>query len=275
MLRMTLLFGLIVFFVLPSDAIVIRHDVAPERYLAKDAPAALVDMRHEGHGVLIAPQWVATAAHVIFYDYRGMTLTINGREREIERVVFHPDYSKPSEGLFTGHSGPSQAYLRANHDLALVKLKDPVTDVQPLRTYPARDEVDQTFTFFGRGHTGDGLTGQVAKTAGTLRRAQNTFSSDLGHWLIYGFDQGDAALDREGLQGDGDSGSPALLSRNGELYVAGLVAWDLYDGDIADFQGGLYGMEGAMVRLSYYADWISEVIGAAVTEPMGEETNDR
>lgn len=257
-----LFFILLLAFSTSAHAIVIRHDVAKNEYLATDAPAALVEMRHQGHGVLIAPQWVATAAHLIFYDYRGKAITIGGAEREVELVIFHPGYSRPSEGLFTGDSGPGQAYLRANHDLALVKLKEAVTDVEPLEIYPADDEVGQVFTFFGRGNTGDGLTGQIAESAGTLRQAQNRFSAELDHWLIYEFDRGDAALAREGIQGDGDSGGPALLSRDGKLYVAGLVSWDVYDGDIADFKGGLYGMEGAMIRLSHYADWIAEVIAS-------------
>lgn len=260
MIRGPFLASLLILLSTPSMAIVGRHDVAEESYLADEVPPALVDMRHMGHGVLIAPRWVVTAAHLIFYDYRGKTITVGGTEREIAFVIFHPGYSKPSGGLFTGDSGPGQAYLRANHDVALVKLKEAVTDVPPLRIYEADDEVGQVFTFFGRGNTGNGLTGQVAKSGGALRSAQNRFTKELGHWLIYRFDQGDEALPREGMQADGDSGGPAVLRRGEEEYVAGLVSWDVYDGDIAEFKGGLYGMEGAMIRLSYYVEWIEEVM---------------
>ncbi|CAM4134311.1 Trypsin-like serine protease [Stenotrophomonas indicatrix] len=47
-----------------AGAIVIRDDVDDGRYRIErsDFPA-LADMPGEGHGVLIAPRWVLTAAH--------------------------------------------------------------------------------------------------------------------------------------------------------------------------------------------------------------------
>lgn len=242
------------------DAVVIRHDVAKEKYLVAKGHPALVDMRHEGHGMLIAPEWVVTAAHVIFYDYKGKTITIGGQEREIEQVIFHPGYAKPAKGIFSGYSGPSQAYLRGNHDIALVKLKAPVTDVKPIQPYEGSDEIGEIVTLYGRGNTGTGVTGQVEKTKGTLRRAQNTISSSADHWLHYRFDQGDNALPLEGFQGNGDSGGPAIIRKDGMDYLAGLASWDVYDGDLKDFKGSIYGMEAALIRMSYYKEWMSDVM---------------
>ena len=52
-----------------ASAIVIRDDVDDSKYriAASDFPA-LADMPGEGHGVLIAPQWVITAAHAIAWQ---------------------------------------------------------------------------------------------------------------------------------------------------------------------------------------------------------------
>lgn len=49
-----------------ANAIVIRDDVpnAEYRIAAADFPA-LADLPMEAHGVLIAPQWVVTAAHAV------------------------------------------------------------------------------------------------------------------------------------------------------------------------------------------------------------------
>lgn len=243
-----------------AEAIVLRHDVPIEKYVARHTLPALVDMRHQGHGVLIDPQWVVTAAHIVFYDYQDKTIMIGDVEREIAYVIFHPGYSKPTDGLFTGDSGPSQAYLRANHDIALIKLKDPIQDLVPMELYRASDENGQRITLFGAGNTGSGITGQQADTRGTLRRAENTLIESNGQWLTYQFDQGQRALPLEGFQGDGDSGGPAIIHQDGVARLAGLVSWDVYDGDITEFKGGIYGMKGSLVRISYYKDWIEDVM---------------
>ena len=46
-----------------AGAVVIRHDVDDAKYRIRAAEfPALVDMPGEGHGVLITPQWLVTAA---------------------------------------------------------------------------------------------------------------------------------------------------------------------------------------------------------------------
>ena len=142
-----------------ASAIVIRHDIQKEKYLTDRAHPALVDMRNEGHGMLIDQEWVVSAAHTVFYDYRGKALMIGGRERLIDNVIFHPGYTKPPEGIFQGDAAASQAYLRGNDDIVLIKLKIPVKDVAPIRIYPGDDEAGQVVTVYGRGNTGDGVTG--------------------------------------------------------------------------------------------------------------------
>lgn len=260
MIKKFLLFSILAALSLPLNAVVIRHDIEKENYLATKRPQALVNMPYDGHGLLIAPSWIVTVGHLIFEDYRGRSITIANQDYEIDYVVVHPDYSKPAKGLFTGHSGPSQAYLKANHDIALIKLKKPVINAKALDLYRAKDEKDKVVTFYGKGNTGTGLTGQIQKTRGVLRKAQNRIIAAEDQWLTYQFEKGEQALLLEGIQGDGDSGGPVIIEENGLRYLAGLASWDVYDGDISDFRGGLYGMQASVVRISYYIDWIEEVM---------------
>lgn len=243
-----------------AQAIVVRHDVKPEKYLVTKVHPALVDMRHEGHGMLIAPEWVVTAAHTIFYDYRGKTIMVGGKAREVEAVIFNEGYSKPPEGIFQGDAGPSQAYLRMNHDIALVKLKIPIEDITPIRRYVGADEAGKIVTLMGRGNTGDGTTGQLVNSKGTLRKARNKLIDAKGQWLHYEFNHGDEAVPLEGYQGNGDSGGPAYVNKDGVEYLVGLASWNVYMGDLSEYVGGIYGSQAALIRLSYYEDWIREVM---------------
>lgn len=83
-----------------ASAIVIRDDVDEAKYRvqASELPA-LVDMPGEGHGVLVAPQWVVTAAHAVTWQSQIKQVTINGIPRDVERLVIHPGYKKPPQRL--------------------------------------------------------------------------------------------------------------------------------------------------------------------------------
>jgi len=87
--------------ILPNycNAVVKRRDIPQEKYLVENVPNFLIDILHEGHCVLIAPQWIVTAAHVIFYDYTGKSIKIGGESYKIESVTKHLDYIEPDESL--------------------------------------------------------------------------------------------------------------------------------------------------------------------------------
>lgn len=83
-----------------AQAIVIRDDVDDARYRVAAAEfPALVDMPGEGHGVLIAPQWVVTAAHAVSWQAGARQVVINGLPRDVERRVVHAGFKQPPQAL--------------------------------------------------------------------------------------------------------------------------------------------------------------------------------
>ncbi len=82
-----------------AGAVVIRDDVDDARYqIDASVFPALADMPGEGHGVLIAPRWVLTAAHAAPMEGMEESISINGRAYAVERVFVHPgseEYRRP------------------------------------------------------------------------------------------------------------------------------------------------------------------------------------
>ena len=76
-----------------ASAVVIRDDVKDARYrVAASEFMPLADLPLEGHGVLIAPQWVVTAAHAVAWQPRLEVVVLNGAPRAVEKIVVHTGY---------------------------------------------------------------------------------------------------------------------------------------------------------------------------------------
>ncbi|MCA1789475.1 MAG: trypsin-like serine protease [Thioalkalivibrio sp.] len=249
-----------------AGAIVIRHDVDDARYrIAPTEFPALVDMPGEGHGVLIAPQWVVTAAHAVTWQHEITQVTLNGRLRDVERLVLHPGYTKPpqtltDQALATWDWTLFRVLLASSDDIALLKLKHPVTDVAPVTINTRDTEYGQVVTIIGKGATGNGLTGYEFSSSHrtALRRAENTISSAHGRWICYVFDDPSTSLPLEGGSGSGDSGGPILMQVGTEQVLVGLTSWS--DPQSTIRIPGRYGQVSCNVRLSHYTDWIAGII---------------
>lgn len=257
-------------------AVVIRHDVDGAAYLtsASEFPA-LVDMPTEGHGVLIAPQWVVTAAHTVPH---GLTdVSLNGLARKVERVVIHPGYRKlpdslVAEAIRSGDASAAMRFQAQNKDIALIKLAEPALDVEPATLYQGKRELGQVAMMFGKGAFGTGKDGQDPQSPQrtVLRRAYNRITRVDDMWLGYVFDQGTSALPLEGMGGGGDSGGPVLLKTKLGWQLAGLNAWKLVEGNAAAFRPGIYGQTSYAVRLSSYARWINHVMSSGAHSSAAE-----
>lgn len=246
-----------------AGAVVIRDDVDDSQYRvpASEFPA-LVDLPGEGHGVLIAPRWVVTAAHAVSWQSAVGHVSIDGVCREVERVIVHPGYRKPPQALIdqalaTGDATLVRALLASSDDIALLKLARPVTDVAPVPLH-AGDELGQVAKILGKGATGTGAVGfdRHASHRTELRRAFNTVTSADGRWFCYVFDNATPALPLEGMSGGGDSGGPVLIQVEDRWRLAGLTSWTSAPGDIRTLAMGLYGQTSCNVRLGHYSDWI-------------------
>lgn len=251
-----------------TSAVVIRDDVddAEYRVPASEFPA-LADMPGEGHGVLIAPRWVVTAAHAVAWQSKIKQIAILGKARSVKRIVMHPGYRKPpqvllDQALVTWDWALFRAELWASDDIALIELAEPVADVVPVALYPAEDEFGQTVRVIGKGATGNGVAGYEFSSSHRteLRRAYNKISSAYGRWLCYTFDAPKDALPLEGGSGSGDSGGPVLIQNERGWSLAGLTSW--VDPQTTLKTPGRYGQISCNVRIGHYREWIESVIAA-------------
>ncbi|MFN2238737.1 MAG: trypsin-like serine protease [Thermoanaerobaculia bacterium] len=249
-----------------ASAIVIRDDVDDSKYRVPPSEfPALVDMPGEGHGVLIAPQWVITAAHAITWQSQIKQITVNGVSRDVERLVIHPGYKRPpqellDQALATWDWTLFRVLLSSSDDIALLKLAQPITDVSPVAINKSDDEFGQIITIVGKGATGNGVTGYEfgSPHRTELRRAYNKVTSAHDRWLCYVFDKPSDALPLEGGSGSGDSGGPILIRAEKHWLLAGLTSWA--DPQSAIRTPGHYGQISCNVRLSHYKGWIESVI---------------
>jgi len=264
-----------------ANAVVIRSDVPDAKYrVPASAFPALVDMPGEGHGVLIAPQWVVTAAHAAPMQMQGMEdeVSIGGVARRVKRVFTYPGYKKlPNqlikEALASGDLSKAHAFLASSNDIALIELASPVTDVTPVPLYRGNKEEGMTVQLVGKGATGNGTEGQDPHSPHrtVLRRAFNVIVGADAHYVWYRFDPPPSALPLEGITGSGDSGGPLLIEEGRSRQLVGLASWSKYPpghpfwrkwAPGRPFVEGLYGEIVYAVRISRYVKWIEGVMYA-------------
>lgn len=247
-----LLFCFLLFFT-STSAIIVRHDREDSRYVARGSkfPSfCRINLPDGGGGVLIADQWILTAAHVAG-EIKTFPHQVQCGDvvRGIEQVFINPDYNE------TGRN-----------DIALLKLSALIKEIQPIPIYTQKDEAKQIATLVGHYLTGTGKTGPDKTLKKEMRGATNRIEKTNDYWLYFTFDAPDsnAVTDLEGVSGPGDSGAPAYITKGGKLYVAGIGSRSRdanKDGIEPD-----YGDEDLYARVSSYQKWIEETIGRTQTK---------
>lgn len=239
-----------------ARAIVIRHDVAPARYEAResDFPAVFRLGREAGKAcaaTVVHRRWALTAAHCVDETGMGAALAaggtfavrIAGRERRIVRAERHPDHGRPGGAAV---------------DLALLRLERPSATPRPVPLAAGGDGAGTVLTLLGWGFFGLGTVGRQYGD-GRLRRAENRVEA-AGPRLRLRFDDpreaGDRALPLEGTISLGDSGGPALAGAPGARRLAGVAVGQLSGADYAEETQGRYGAVAVYERISRHLDWI-------------------
>lgn len=262
--RFVSLLGMLAFTALhvPSTfGVIIRADRPDSAYvdLAAGPDYAAVgkfvnDWGYTGSGMLIAPDWVLTAAHNLILANTGV-FTINGVAYNSTALIRHPSYRYGNE--FAGY------------DVGLVHLSSPVSSLTPVLPYTGSGESGLTATFVGFGYTGTGLTGY--KTLDNQKRAfQNVMDGDFGNPAVLlgcDFDNPQSAADSgfgsalpedlEGSVAPGDSGGGVFITVGSQTYLAGVISFVAASDGNAN---GDYGDASGFGRVSAFVPWIASVI---------------
>jgi hypothetical protein len=196
---------------------------------------------HEQHGsaVIIRPNWVLTAAHVVEATYDQKVFKDDGTEYPLGMVIVHSDYSSEKFGW---------------HDIALCySSTDFKLDFYP-PLYTEQDEMGKAITIAGYGIQGTFSSGANAEKSDARKRAgHNVIDAHSNAVLFCSPTAGSGRMPLEFIITPGDSGGGMFIGNK----LAGINSFLLAADKKTD---GTYGDEAAFIRVSLYTKWVHQQI---------------
>lgn len=230
-----------------ANAIVIRHDKSDDEYLSLgEQYSPSVAYIGGCAATLIDNGWLLTAAHCLF-NKQDKLFFVRHQDQQfrIENIFVHPDFNPDNDEV---------------HDIALVQLKDTIGNGQPAALYSERDETGKPVIFVGRGTFGNGQDGLI-RDDGKQRGATNTVEEVNQQVVSFTFSAPPSASELEGISSRGDSGGPAFITTDDELYVIGVSSYQISHG----YKEGNYGVGEYYTRVSSYIPWLTQTMTSAAT----------
>lgn len=190
-----------------------------------------------GSAVVIDPQWIVTAAHVV-ENCHSWTVSIGEEKYNVDKLIIHPEYKSDAFGY---------------DDIALGHLEKPIKlDFYPA-LYTDKDEVGKVCSIAGWGFTGTFNTG-VKFNDGKRRAGSNIVEKIERKVLVCTPSRRhEKTTELEYLICSGDSGGGLFIDKKLAGINSSVVG---YDGS----SNSTYGDESCHTRVSLYTDWINTQI---------------
>lgn len=190
-----------------------------------------------GSAVVIRPNWILTAGHVVKGAPLALVVTDAKAEHKLDKIVVHPRFKDEDFGF---------------HDLALCySAKEFDMEFYP-QLYTKLDEVGQAITIAGYGSTGTfhtGVTGDDHQKRGGHNRIDSSERTILVCTPSVQHDR----FPLEFMIAPGDSGGGMFIGNKLAGINSFLMARDKKP-------NGSYSDESAFTRISLYHEWIEEQI---------------